>query len=866
MTITQNRVNCNILRIIIFFCVAQSYSMQPENVVQADFQHVPLYGIILCMKKHLLILIFLSLIFAACRPQTGSTTPPANTTTPTAVTVKLVSTPTATPTITLTPTRRPTAAPTPTPTNTPVPAERLAAGQTFFHNGQFAAALTQFDALAADPAAPADDRRLGLYWRGRAQFSAGDAAAAADTFRQFVEKYPADDLTRPAQFNLAQALESSGTITDTLAAYDAAILPDDPIAAYIFERKGDVALAAEAFPAAAEAFAAALNHTTDTGFQVALREKLAQAYLGSKNFDRALAQYRTILDVAQIPAYRAKIMRLIGEAYLQAENTAAAKKQFQSVLDTYPKTFDAYLTLVDMVNADFPVDDFQRGYVDYYGGSAYQPAADALTRFLKTSPTQNADTAHWLLGWSWRALGDYDAAIDAFDAIITDFPDSEFWADANLQKARTLGWQGKLDDAIGLYRSFAAENSALPQADEALWKAALIEFQDDRFDIAAENFRVLATERPAGAYADDALFWAGLAAFQADNLTTAEQNWSDLLAHYPASEFARAASFWHAKALLARGDTTQAESLLAQLAHQPLNYYGLRAADLLAGHGVSPAVPLDLSPPTPSEQVAAEIWLENWAGLSENANLSALDTHLRYDPAFVRGEALLALGLRAEAQNEFETVRSNWADNPVALYQLSLAFRDRGLYRLSILTAQDLVRQSPAITPADVPKFIRRLVYPLYYQDLVTAQADIQQLDPALVFALMRQESLFNPDAHSGADARGLMQIIPTTGADIAERTGLVGYTADSLWLPYLNVQMGTWYIRQMLDFVGGNQFAALAAYNAGPGRVDRWFSASDDFDMFVALIPLNEPQTYIRRIYLNLSEYRDIYGTANNE
>jgi len=143
----------------------------------------------------------------------------------------------------------------------------------------------------------------------------------------------------------------------------------------------------------------------------------------------------------------------------------------------------------------------------------------------------------------------------------------------------------------------------------------------------------------------------------------------------------------------------------------------------------------------------------------------------------------------------------------------------------------------------------------------VTAQAQIQQLDPALVFALMRQESLFEPDANSGADARGLMQIIPTTGADIAGRAGLAGYTAESLWLPYLNVQMGTWYIRQMLDFVGGNQFAALAAYNAGPGRVDRWLQASDDFDMFVALIPLDEPRTYIRRIYLNLSEYRDIYG-----
>lgn len=811
------------------------------------------------MKKyHLPILLLLLTTLLACQTPANPADAPAITeppATPTAVTVALASSPT--PALTAAPTRRPTTAPTPTPTSTPLPTERFSLGQQFFRNGQFVAAQNQFDALASG----ADNRRLGLYWRGRAELSAGDTATAAETFRQFLADYPTDDLTRSAQFNLALALESSGTITETLAAYEAAILPNDPIAAYIFERMGNAALAAEAFPAAADAFLPALNRTTDTGFQVSLREKLAQAYLGQKNMDAALAQYNAILDIAQIPAYRAKIMRLIGEAYLENDNPSAARKQFSATMETYPKTYDAYLALVAMVNAGFAVDDFLRGYVDYYGGSAYQPAIDAFGRFLETSPTENVDTAHWLMGWSWRAIGDYDAAIAEFEAVIANFPNSEFWADANLQKARTLGWQGKLDDAIGLYRTFAAENPTLPQADEALWKAALIEFQDDRFATAAENFRALAEARPAGRFADDAWFWAGLAAFQADNLTAAEENWAALLTHYPASEFARAASFWQAKVLLALGETTQAETLLAQLAHQPLNYYGLRATDLLNGHGVSPTVPLDLSPPTPSEQIEAEIWLENWVGVSESANLSALDVQLKNDPAFVRGEALLALGLRTEAATAFETVKNRWANNPVALYQLSLAFRDRGLNRLSILAAQDLVRQSPAITPADVPKFIRRLVYPLYYQDLVTAQAAIQQIDPALVFALMRQESLFEPAANSGADARGLMQIIPPTGADIAERTGLAGYTAESLWLPYLNVQMGTWYIRQMLDFVGGNQFAALAAYNAGPGRVDRWLTASDDFDMFVALIPLDEPRTYIRRIYLNLSEYRDIYG-----
>ncbi len=721
--------------------------------------------------------------------------------------------------------------------------------------------MTQFDALAADSAAPENDHRLGLFWRGRSEASLGDSLAAANTFEQFAEKYPADELTRPARFQLALALEKSGSYTDTIAAYKTAILPDDPIAAYIYERMGNTALANERYDDAVDFFVSALNFTTDTGFQVALRERVAEAYLGAEKFDSALVQYQSILNVAQIPAYRAKIMRLMGEVYLRAENRPTAEAQFQKVLDTYPKTFDAYLAVVAMIGADFPVDDFQRGIADYYGGNAYQPTVDAFQRFLDTSPNENADTAHWLMGWSWRALGDYSAAIAEFDTVITAFPNSEHWADATLQKARTLGWDGQLDAAIALYRNFAAENPALPEADEALWKAALIEFQDDRFTPAADNFRALATERPHGIYADDALFWAGLASFQTEDLATAEADFESVLTLYPASEFARAASFWQAKVIQAQNKSGQAEALLTQLSGQPLNYFGLRARDILENRGVSPNVPLDFSPPTAAQRAEAETWLASWIGLSDTAALDGIDSQLAADSAFVRGKALLEIGLRAEALGEFERVKNAWGDNPVALYQLAQAFEGWGLYRLSILTAQDLVRLSPATNPADVPTFIRRMIYPLYYQDLILPQAEIQHLDPALVFALIRQESLFNPDAHSGADARGLMQIIPTTGADIAERTNMVGYTDQSLWLPYLNVQMGTWYIRQMLDFVGENQFAALAAYNAGPGRVDQWLTASNDFDMFVALIPLSEPRTYIRRIYLNLSEYREIYG-----
>lgn len=803
-----------------------------------------------------IIFVIFSLGLLAC----GQNQPaPETTATFTPVTVILVS---ASGTPSATPMPSPTPTVTPTPTNTPLPAARMEQATLAWHNGYYATAEAEFGSVVDDPAAGADDKRLALYWQGRSQLAGGAYSQAQTTLEKFTQTYPADELTRPAQLNLALSLEQQGDYTTTLAAYQAAILPDDPIGAYIYERMADLALTFKDFSAAAKWYQAAVEATADTGYQVHLREGLAEAFLGQKKTAEALAQYNLILNDAQIPAYRAKINRLIGLAQLQAQNTAAAQKTFQSVLDDYPQTYDAYLTLVAMVEAQLPVDEFQRGYIDYYGGNAYQAAAEAMTRYLKTSPAKKADEAHWLAALAWRSTGDYDAALTHFDALIAAYPDSTFWADANLQKARTLGWQGQITQSVTLYRDFAAAHPDNPLSQEALWKAALVEYQADQFEDAYQHFTDLAQAHPAGSYADDALHWAGLSAYLNGNYAKAAEAWQTLLNAYPASEFARAASYWQAKTLLAQKETEPAQALLAQLSAQPFNFYGLRAADLLAEGSAEMA--FDWSEPLPAEQAEAESWLADWLGLSRNANLSTLDRQIAGDPAFVRAEALLAGGLKAEALDEYEQAKKTWAGNPLAMYQLSLAFRDRGAYRLSVLAAQDLAALSPATDPATMPKFIRRLIYPVYYQDLVLAQAQANNVDPALLFALIRQESLFEPEANSYADARGLMQIMPATGDDIANRANAGDYSLEKLWLPYYNIEFGSWYIRQMLDFVGENPFAALAAYNAGPGRVDEWLQytgAQKDPDIFIALIPLSEPQDYVRRIYLNLAAYREIYG-----
>lgn len=115
------------------------------------------------------------------------------------------------------------------------------------------------------------------------------------------------------------------------------------------------------------------------------------------------------------------------------------------------------------------------------------------------------------------------------------------------------------------------------------------------------------------------------------------------------------------------------------------------------------------------------------------------------------------------------------------------------------------------------------IVYPLDYQDSIKKYSRERNLDPNFVCALIYTESHFNPQANSGVGARGLMQIMPGTGASIAEELGEGGFNADSLYDPDTNIRYGTYYVKGLLDKYDGNEDFALAGYNAGVNRADKW-------------------------------------------
>ena len=154
-----------------------------------------------------------------------------------------------------------------------------------------------------------------------------------------------------------------------------------------------------------------------------------------------------------------------------------------------------------------------------------------------------------------------------------------------------------------------------------------------------------------------------------------------------------------------------------------------------------------------------------------------------------------------------------------------------------------------------VDQAIQELTLPLRHEDIIRQQADEKGVDASLIAAVIYAESRFR-DQTSDAGARGLMQITPETALDIARRSEAQTFVLKDLGDPQINISYGTYHLRDLLDLYDGNEVAALAAYNAGPGNVDEWGGS----DLKLDNIRFPETRAYVEDVLDKQDEYRREY------
>jgi soluble lytic murein transglycosylase len=236
-----------------------------------------------------------------------------------------------------------------------------------------------------------------------------------------------------------------------------------------------------------------------------------------------------------------------------------------------------------------------------------------------------------------------------------------------------------------------------------------------------------------------------------------------------------------------------------------------------------------------------------------NARPSALDavaqSALSSQPGLIRAHELFDCDMTEDAISEWTAVLDG-ADTALKVQAALLASR-WGWYSQAITTLAQ-TGEFDDVT----------LRYPRPYLDAVSEAGKLAQLPQDWILAVMRQESLFRKDAVSHADARGVMQLVPSTASAIARRWHLSPPGRDGLFDPAIAVPLGAAYLRELLDRYGEQLALSLAAYNAGPAAVVRWLPPkSMDADVWIENIPYNETRGYVQHILEHIVAFASVRG-----
>ncbi len=773
-------------------------------------------------------------------------------------------TPTITPTLTLTPT--PTITPTPSPTPTPAPRMRVQLGDQALRNGDWEAALREYQtALGAAP--EAELKAAALLGIGRTYLQQGKSQEAYDTLATLVQSYPDSEKVPSAFFALAQAFTALERYPEAAQAYTE-YLTRRPglIDGYVLELRGDARFAAGDYLAAAQDFRLAVQAPglLDATF---LEMKEARSYALAGDTTTALARYDDLYRRTTNEYTKALINLRKGQIFTDLGQLDQAHAVFQESVNLFPTSYDSYSALVALVDAGVPVDDLSRGLVDYYAGQ-YGAALAALDRYLQNNPA-DPGTARYISGLANRELGGFQAAIRDWDKLIQNYPDHAYWDRAWEEKAYTEWFYlEQYPEAVQTLLDFVTQAPAHPRAAEFLFDAAGVAERSGDLGQAGELYERVANLYPADERAERALFLSGIAHYRQGDYAGAFLTFQRLAGLVQDKGERAKANFWIGKAQEKLGDTTAARVSWETAADlDPTGYYSERAVDLLSQRApYTPPDAYDLTYDAAAEQQKAERWLARTFGLPENTDFNGLG-ELASDPRLQRGAELWEIGLTSEARGEFEDLRQAIQDDPLQTYRLARYLSELGLYRSAALAARQVLTLAGMDDAGtlNAPTFFNRLRCPVHFSELILPLAEKYNLHPLFVFSLVRQESLFESFVRSSAAASGLMQIMPATGADIAKNLGWPpDFTTADLNRPLVNVTLGMDYLDTQRNLFDGNLFAALAAYNGGPGNANEWLKlAGNDPDLFLEVIRYAETRDYVRSIYEIFNIYRRLYDRS---
>jgi soluble lytic murein transglycosylase len=435
----------------------------------------------------------------------------------------------------------------------------------------------------------------------------------------------------------------------------------------------------------------------------------------------------------------------------------------------------------------------------------YRNARDGVRPYIDGGPHQAE--ALYFHALSMRAIGEHPTYFKTIRRVIDEFP-FESWAEE------------ALDDLAGVY---------VRQSDDAEADAV---------------FKELYEKYPRGSYGAHAAWKLGWRAYRERRYDESARYFERAAVDFPRSDYRPAWLYWSGRARELLHESAIANQRYTLVTADYLNtYYGRLAVARLNGRRApsrpTSDAPPSLLPPPPNEHLI---------------------------------RALLGIDRYDDALKELRFAQTAWGDSAALQATVAWVYQQQSrsesgtvrfnLLRASISTMKRAYPQYLASGGEELPKDVLAVIFPIDYGDLIRKYATQQNIDPYLLAALVAQESTFVRDIRSGANAYGLMQLVPATAREYAQRLKL-RYSLNLLTSADANIQMGTAYLADKIRQFG-DVHLALASYNAGERAVRRWMAERPDVvdrEEFIDDIPYPETQNYVKRVLGTAEDYRRLYG-----
>ncbi|MBD3278288.1 MAG: transglycosylase SLT domain-containing protein, partial [Candidatus Aegiribacteria sp.] len=441
---------------------------------------------------------------------------------------------------------------------------------------------------------------------------------------------------------------------------------------------------------------------------------------------------------------------------------------------------------------------------------------------------------HYLAARTRDRLGFYDTAVDMLEEYLEEWPDGEDAANATIYLGRNLGRTGNWQAGFDVLREYGASYPDHYRIGNLPWYIGDLFAENRQWERAVPWFRKTLSDYPFNVTADDAHFYLCFSLLKSGDVTEAVEELQNFTSRWTGSVYYDSARYWLGKLLYTEGNPQGSRILSNLIESSPTSLPAYFARELM---GLPPWEP------TFTEEPLAE-WM------TRHGHSPATPPEEAY-----RGLFLVMAGLRHFADGEFRRAEDlvGGPDLLAPFYLKNGIWERRPISGYRMWDLSDL--------PDDRPRELWMLRYQMAWPELVSGFGEKYGLDSLFAWAIVRNESMFQPTCYSVAGARGLIQMIPSTSEYVALENGWEDYSPDRLYEPEVSLEYGISYISGVYEDFGGDPVKTAAAYNGGPHNAVHWGGLDMETDEFFALITYNETKNYTQNVHHAWQIYKSLYS-----